>query len=183
MTRNVRLTIMMASVVAFGSLALPGEAAARDEEQPYPAGARPVAAPGFSVEGLLGSGLDSQYGLMAGARGGYTTDNGVYLGGNATRADRSDGATDTLLGGELGYKYFPTPKVELRPFGIVGADIASASSAPGLHPAPSATRLAIQPGILAAYHFGSFFVSAEGRLQVLPTPVAPSLLAGAGLNF
>jgi len=179
--RNLRFTVLVAGTALFGCLALPNGADAREETvEAYPAGSRPVAAPGFSAEGILGSGLDSQYGLMAGARGGYTTDQGVYVGGNATRADRGDGATDTLVGGELGYKYYATPKLELRPFALAGADITSSSDLLGRR---NGTRLAVVPGVLAAYHFGSFFVSAEGRLQVLPTPVAPSLLGGAGLIF
>lgn len=45
------------------------------------------------------------------------------------------------------------------------------------------TRFALQPGLVVARHFGKFFVAADGRVQVTPSPGALSLLAGAGLTF
>lgn len=133
-----------------------------------------------SGDAFVGSGLGNRYGLGYGARVGYTMPKGIMLGVDATRYQGQASSSETIVGGEVGLRNFVTPRLEVRPFALVGAAIQSAGNLVG---APSTTQLALQPGVLAAWHFGRAFVSAEGRLQVTPTPAAASLLGGAGLTF
>lgn len=134
----------------------------------------------ISAEASGGSGINSRFGAAYGARVGYTFPSGVYLGADATRYQGRAGSAETMLGGDLGMRFFPARRLEVRPYTFVGAAIES----PGSNPeAISRTRFGLQPGLFAAYHLGAAYLGAEGRVQVIPTPAAASLLGTAGLTF
>ncbi len=132
------------------------------------------------VQGVIGSGIDNRYDLGVGARLGYVLNSGLYLGGTVTHYSGEQSSSELLLGGDVGYELYAAPHWELRPFAMVGAAVQNAGDVPGGN---NRTTFAFQPGFLTAYHFGPGFVSAEGRVQVAPTPAAVSLLGGAGLVF
>ncbi len=138
----------------------------------------------------LGSGFVDTYGLGMGARVGYTFPSGIYAGadvthyfGNTVTTTTGDvGAHATFVGAEGGYKLFPTRKWEVRPYVFVGpAFIRSVQAVP--FSSESVTRFAVQPGLLAAYHFGNVFVSAEAKAHITPTPNALTVFGGAGMGF
>jgi hypothetical protein len=136
----------------------------------------------ISAEGMVGSGIDARHGLAIGARLGHTTDSGLYLGASATRfqTERSSSASTLLLGGDIGAQLGRSLNFEVRPYAFVGASF----SRPGeLSAEPNRTELAFAPGLVIAPHFGPFYVVGEGRLQILPSPVAVSFLGGAGFTF
>lgn len=133
----------------------------------------------ISAEAFGGSGINSRFGAAYGARVGYTTPQRVYLGADATRYQGQAGSSETLLGGDIGMRFFPTNRLEVRPFALVGAAI----EAPGEAGGSANTQFALQPGLLAAYHLGAAYLGAEGRIQVAPTPAAASLMGTAGLTF
>jgi hypothetical protein len=134
-------------------------------------------APGAQLEGHVGTGFNDVYNVGFGARLGFTTDAGIYLGGNLEHFIGSGlpGGTphNTLVAGELGMKLYPTYRLELRPYGLAGA----------LIPANVNTQLAVAPGLVAAYHFGAAFVDVDGRYVVTPGPQTFMLIGGAGIGF
>jgi hypothetical protein len=153
-----------------------------------PAGTRTV--PGYDAAIQLGGGFTDTYGFGIGARLGYTTSMGAYIGANLIHyfghtVDTSTGqesAHATFVGAEGGYKFFATRNWEVRPYIFAGpAFITSVDSNPFMK--QSITRFAVQPGLVAAYHAGSFFVSAEGKYHVTPSPTAFTIFGGAGLGF
>jgi len=131
---------------------------------------------GVELGGYAGVG----YGVGAGGRIGGTFDPGVYLGGAFTYYT----GNAAFLGGELGYKFWPGYRWELRPYVFVGAAfLRVGDDGFGRHPNDSDVVLAFQPGFLGAYHFGAAFVSAEGRVYVAPNPGALAFLGGVGVNL
>jgi hypothetical protein len=125
-----------------------------------------------------------------GARVGYTFPNGIYAGadvthyfGNTVTTSTGDvGAHATFVGAEGGYKLFTNPHWEVRPYVFVGpAFIRTVQAVP--FASESITRFAIQPGLLAAYHFGDMFLSAEAKVHVTPSPTALTVFGGAGMGF
>lgn len=143
---------------------------------------------GVQASAQLGTGFTDPYGLGIGGRVGYTFLHGVYLGGgvshyfgktvNTVFGNQSEGAT--FVGGELGYELYPTYRWEVRPYAFLGPSwITRVDSLGGT----TTTALAFQPGLLTAYHFSNWFVSAEGKVHVTPEPVALALFAGMGLGF
>lgn len=127
---------------------------------------------GTELHGFAGVG----YGVGIGGRLGYAFHSGVYGGGALTYF--SQGAT--FLGGELGYKLFPSVHWELRPYLFAGPAFVRVGNE-GFARSDAVTVLAVQPGFLAAYRFGPAFLSAEARAYLNPNPGALALLGGVGV--
>jgi len=131
---------------------------------------------GVEVEGYAGAG----YGIGAGARLGTTVVPDVYLGGAFTYYT----GNAVFLGGELGYKFWPGRRWELRPYLFMGPAFARVSDEGfGRRPGQSEVLLAFQPGFIGAYHFGPAYLAMEGRAYVAPNPGALVLLGGVGVNL
>src|SRR5262249_31987845 len=110
--------------------------------------------PGPEVEGYFGSGFTNPYNYGAGARLGYTTNQGIYLGGAVEHFVGQELAGNphiTYAGGETGLKLFPTSRLEIRPYGFVGAAF----------PGSGSPQLAMHPGVIGAYHFGRGFIDVD----------------------
>jgi hypothetical protein len=133
---------------------------------------------GAEAGAQVGAGFENPYGLGVGARLGYSFHPGVYVGAAYTHFfGASPLAHADFFGGELGYKFFPTERWELRPYAFLGpAFIATEDYA-------TRTHLAFQPSLLTAYHFGAVYISAEGRGLVTPEPAAFALLGGVGIGL
>jgi hypothetical protein len=145
---------------------------------------------GVQAGGQLGAGFTDTYGFGLGARIGYTFLHGVYVGGAITHyfgnsvdtVTGTESAHATFFGGEAGYSLYPDVHWELRPYVFLGPSwITTVQSGTGFK--ESRTRLAFQPGVLVAYHFGNVFLTGEGKFHVTPDPTAFTLLAGAGVGF
>ncbi len=145
---------------------------------------------GYEASAQIGSGFVDTYGLGLGARFGFTSSNGIYVGGDATyyfgntvaSATGHLSAHTTFVGGEGGYEFFPDPRWEVRPYVFFGpAFIHTVQAVP--FASESVTRFAVQPGLLTAYHFGGAFVSAEAKVHVTPNPTAFTVFGGTGLGF
>jgi hypothetical protein len=141
--------------------------------------------PGWEVSAQMGGGI----GFGVGARAGYTLDRGVYLGGAFTHFFGSSEPTingdqrtsRNLFGGDIGYKmFFLDRMVEVRPFVFLGADMFHE-----LHDNPrtmsSETGFSVTPSILAAYRFGTWYVSGEFRVMITPTPTHVAGFGGFGM--
>lgn len=159
-------------------------------EQPTPTGAQ-VITQGVQAGAGLGTGFSSTYGLGLEGRLGYTFHDGIYAGGNVqyfmgqTINDQS--AHATFVGGEIGYKFFPTARVEVRPFVFAGPAFVT-TVAPSTNPnlaanVTSKTDLAVQPGVIAQYHFGHAFVGGDAHYMLTPSPNTLSLMGMAGIAF
>jgi hypothetical protein len=142
--------------------------------------------PGFEVSGQLGGGAG---GFGLGARGGYTMDRGIYLGGSYTHFFGSSEETingdqrtsRNLFGGDIGYKLFFVDRViEVRPFVFLGADFFHEFHE-DTRSMSSETGFAVHPSILAAYRFGTMYVSGEFRAMITPTPVHVAGFGGFGM--
>jgi hypothetical protein len=133
---------------------------------------------GAEAAGQVGAGFENPYGLGMGARLGYSFHPGVYVGAAYTHFfGRTSSEHADFFGGELGYKFFPTARWELRPYAFLGpAFIATDDFA-------ARTSLAFQPSLLTAYHFGTVYISAEARGLVTPDPAAFALLGGVGVGL
>lgn len=134
----------------------------------------------IAAEAFGGSGIGGRYGAAYGGRVGYTTPGGVFIGAEGTRYQGAQGSSDLVIGGDVGMRFFPTSRFEIRPHALIGANIRDAGD---MADGPSGTTLAIQPGLFAGYHLGAVYLGAEGRVQVVPTPAAASVLGTAGLTF
>lgn len=199
------MRIQAALALATTALLAPGAASAFSfptsfNEAPRGAGTeKPEGQPGAGgiQEGLeaqanIGSGFTRTYGLGFGGRLGYTLRPGVYVGGaisyyqgrSVETPNGSASNSATWVGAEVGYKLFPgNAHWELRPYMFAGPAIVKTATG-GIFPVQeTTTRFGLQPGLLGAYHFGSAFISAEGRYHLTPSPAAFTLLAGAGLAF
>jgi hypothetical protein len=188
-------------VLAIGLLGITSTTAAWAAEPPGPLNAPPAGPgtevkntimpvpgrvePGWEVSGQIGGGI----GFGVGARAGYTLDRGIYLGGSYTHFFGSSEPTingdqrtsRNLFGGDIGYKmFFLDRMLEVRPFVFLGADFFHE-----LHDNPatmtSETGFSVTPSILAAYRFGSMFVSGEFRTMITPTPVHVAGFGGFGM--
>ena len=131
---------------------------------------------GAEIAGFAGAG----YGVGVGGRIGGTFDNGVYLGGSFTWYTTNA----SFVGGELGYKFWPGYRWELRPYVFMGpAFLRVGNEGFGRRADQPDVVFAFQPGFLAAYHFGAAYISAEGRAYVTPNPGALALFGGVGVNL
>jgi hypothetical protein len=143
--------------------------------------------PGWEVSAQIGGGQ----GFGVGARAGYTLDRGIYLGGAYTHFFGSSTATingdqrtsRNLFGGDIGYKmFFADRMLEVRPFVFLGADFFHEFH-DDTRSMSSETGFAVHPSILAAYRFGSMYVSGEFRAMITPTPVHVAGFGGFGLSL
>jgi hypothetical protein len=115
---------------------------------------------------------------------------GLYAGGSilhffgpSVRAiNGNESEPQTLIGGDIGYKLFPRPEIELRPFLFAGVGIFDRLNEE-TRTVDTGVDFTLDPAFLAAYHFGNAFVSAEARLQVTPTPARIAILGGLGLGL
>jgi hypothetical protein len=131
---------------------------------------------GAEIAGYAGAG----YGVGVGARVGGTFASGVYLGGAFTYYT----GNASFVGGELGYKFWPGYRWELRPYAFLGAALRRVGEEGfGRSAEEDAAVFAFQPGFLAAYHFGPAYISADARVYVAPNPGALALLGGVGVNL
>jgi hypothetical protein len=105
-----------------------------------------------------------------------------FFGPSVATLTGTDTESQTLFGADLGYKLFPRPDVELRPFIFSGIGIFNRLNDRN-NIVDQSTDLTVSPAFLAAYHFGNAFLSAETRLQVAPTPIHFALLGGLGLGI
>jgi hypothetical protein len=142
--------------------------------------------PGWEAGALVGGGI----GVAVGARAGYSFVPGLYAGGTVLHFFGSsretlignDSESQTVFGGELGYKIYPVPNIELRPFLFTGFGFFDQYGEKTTLIERS-TNFTMAPAFLTAYHFGNLFVSAEARLQVAPTPTRIAVLGGVGLGL
>ncbi|HZU84854.1 MAG TPA: outer membrane beta-barrel protein, partial [Polyangiaceae bacterium] len=141
---------------------------------------------GAEVSAAIGSGFTDTYGLGLEGRLGYTFARGVYAGGDLQyfvgQSVNGLNAHATFLGGELGYKFFPSRRIEIRPYAFLGpAWITEVHT----NPVESVSKvdLGVQPGVLAAYHFGDVFLGADAHYMLTPTPNTLAVTANAGLGF
>jgi hypothetical protein len=131
---------------------------------------------GAEMAGYAGVG----YGVGVGGRIGATTVPGVYLGGSFTYYT----ANATFVGGELGYKFWPGDRWELRPYVFLGpAFLRVGDDGFGRRADQPRVVFGFQPGFLAAFHFGPAYISGEGRVYVTPNPGALAFLGGVGVNL
>jgi hypothetical protein len=153
-------------------------------EQPSaraPAGLRP----GIEASAGLGSGFSDTYIGGIEGRVGYTLRQGVYAGGAVQHfvghSVHDQSAHATFVGGEIGYKAYPTPAIEVRPFVFVGPSFITQVTSDGT--AISKVDLAVQPGVIGMYHFGSAFVGADVHYMLYPAPNTIAAMASAGFGF
>jgi len=151
---------------------------------------------GWSVAALLGFGANNGVGFGLGARGGYTLDNHVYIGG--TLLDHfGSGLNILLLGGEGGYDFVAGP-VMIRAYAGIGFAIASISGVSetvpnGLggtttvsSPSVSTTNFAFWPGCVVTYTFpqnDKFFVGGDARIYILDDFNTFALYGFGGMHF
>jgi hypothetical protein len=145
-------------------------------ERAEPAYSRYPYRTGVEMGGYAGVG----YGVGVGGRIGATTVPGIYLGGSFTYYTQNA----TFVGGELGYKFWPGERWELRPYAFLGpAFLRVGNDGFGRNPNDPEVVFAFQPGFLAAVHFGQAYISGEGRVYVTPNPGALAFLGGVGVNL
>jgi len=131
---------------------------------------------GAEIAGYAGAGA----GVGVGARLGGTFYPGVYLGGAFTYYT----GNASFVGGELGFKFWPGYRWELRPYAFLGAAFLRVGDEGfGRSANEPDVVLAFQPGFIAAYHFGAAYISADARAYVAPNPGALALLGGVGVNL
>jgi len=135
----------------------------------------------------IGTGFADTYGLGLEGRIGYTFRQGVYAGGNVQyyvgHSVNDQSAHAAFVGGELGYKFFPNDRVEIRPFVFAGpAFITQVAAAPVVE-SISTTGFALQPGVIAMYHFGDAFIGGDAHYMITPGPNTLGVFANGGFGF
>jgi hypothetical protein len=130
---------------------------------------------GTELGGFIGGGYGS---LGVGGRIGYAFYSGVYAGGAFTFYTENA----SLIGSELGYKFFPGYHWELRPYLFAGPAFIGIGDR-GFGRPRTDTVLAVQPGLLGAYRFGPAFLSAELRAYLTPDPGALAVFGGGGVSL
>lgn len=142
--------------------------------------------PGWEAGVQAGGGI----GFGLGLRAGYSFVPGLYTGGSLTHFFGpsvgtllgSDNEAQTTFGVDVGFKFFPRPPVELRPFLFTGFGVFNKLNESN-NIVDQSTEFTLWPSFLAAYHIGNVFVSGETRLQVTPAPVHFALLGGLGIGM
>ncbi len=136
------------------------------------------------VGGQLMYGLDTEdgdlnsYGIGIAPKGGYTLDMGLFIGG---RLDYFFGGSEDVPGGEVsanvyqllaevGYDIGLSPDLVVRPklgvgFGTVGAELCMSGGS--CTDQDAKTGLALNPGAGILYSFGSVFLDADLRYNML----------------
>ncbi len=155
----------------------------------------PIDPPGWSIQALLGLGVNDGVGFGLGARGGYTLDNHVYIGG--TLLDHfGSGLNLLLLGGEGGYDFVAGP-VMIRAYAGIGFAIASIGGTTETiatptgtttvgSPSVSSTNFAFWPGGTVTYTFPQndrFFVGGDARIYVFSGFSTFALYGLGGMHF
>jgi hypothetical protein len=139
---------------------------------------------GIEAAAAIGTGFADTYGLGFEGRVGYTFKQGIYAGAAVQQyvghSINDQQAHASFVGGEAGYKYYPTESLEIRPYAFVGPGFITQVSPSGTL---SRTDLALQPGVVAMYHFGALFVGADAHVMVLPSPNTLAVLASGGIGF
>jgi hypothetical protein len=131
---------------------------------------------GAEVAGFAGAG----YGVGVGARLGATLSPGLYLGGAFTYYT----GNASFAGGELGYKFWPNLRWELRPYAFLGGAFRRVGDDGfGRRADEPDAVFAFQPGFIAAYHFGAAYIGVDGRAYVAPNPGALAVLGSFGVNM
>jgi len=163
----------------------------RAAAEPVPAAERPPYHPGLQAEAGLGTGFSSTYGLGVEGALGYTWQQGIIAGG-AVQYFQGQSVNDhsshaMFVGGEAGYRIFPSHKVEVRPYVFVGPAFIT-TVAPSANPnqpsVVSKTDLAVQPGVIAQYHLSdAFSVGGDVHYMLTPSPNTLAVMATAGLAF
>jgi hypothetical protein len=132
--------------------------------------------PGAQADAALGTGVRDVYAVGVSGRLGYAFASGPSAGGAITQFVGGGNDYATFVGAEGGYKFFPTYRWEMRPYAFIGPAF--------LHRAGvSETDLALQPSVASAYHFGPWFLSADARAYVIPSPGTLAVLVGGGAGF
>ena len=141
---------------------------------------------GYEANAQIGTGFSSTYGLGVGARAGYTFRQGIYVGGafdyffgNSTNDNTAYG---TFFGADVGYKFFFFDRWEVRPHIIAGPGFTKYVNTEPFY-TDSRIGFAVQPGLMAAYHFGEFYLMGDGRWFATPAPNTFALTVGAGVGF
>jgi hypothetical protein len=152
---------------------------------------RAAVRPGLEASAAIGTGFADTYGLGFEGRVGYTFANGVYAGGAGQyylgHSLNDQQAHAGFVGGEVGYKLFPTDALEVRPYVFAGPAFITQVARSPVPTAPpntiSRTDFALQPGVLAMYHFGGAFVGGDAHVMLFPSPNTIALLASGGFGF
>jgi hypothetical protein len=145
---------------------------------------------GLQAEAGLGTGFSSTYGLGLLGAVEYTWSQGILAGGQVQyfmgQTVNGQSSHAMFVGGEVGYRIFPTPKVEVRPYAFVGPAFittVSPTANPNQPNVISKTDLAVQPGVVGQYHFGRAFVGGDAHYMLTPSPNTLAIMATAGLAF
>ena len=186
---------LLASTVAVGALLLAGTAAA---DPAFTAGKPSVSA---QLDYGIWTGDDigdvNPYGLGLGARGGYTLDPGLYVGGAFDYF--FGGSVDVpgaevkfnlwTLHGEVGYDLGVAPNIVIRPKAGLGLTTGHAKLCiQGNCQSDSNGKMSLAPGAQALYSLDSLFLTAEARYNIVfdtENGSGNGLLfgVGAGLTF
>jgi hypothetical protein len=141
---------------------------------------------GWSAAALLGFAFND-IGFGIGARGGYTLDNHVYLGGTLLYHFGQNDVSAFMLGAEGGYDFIVGPVV-IRPYLGLGVSVVSVSV-----PVPgggtvgaSSTNVALWPGGTVLYPIPGnerWFVGGDARVLIINDFNTFALFALGGLRF
>ncbi len=192
------LAVMAIAPIALVASALVASSASAQtlNSPPGGAGTERAAGPAGGIrEGVeasagIGTGFADTYGLGFEGRIGYTFRSAIYAGADVQyfigHTVNDEQAHAAFVGGQLGYKLFPTERIEIRPYVFAGpAFIRQVASGPASTPVitNSKTDFALQPGALVSYHFGNFFLGGDAHYMLIPSPNTLAVEATAGLGF
>jgi hypothetical protein len=147
---------------------------------------------GWSAAAMLGFAFND-IGFGIGARGGYTMDQHVYIGGTLLYHFGQDDVSAFLIGAEGGYDFIAGPVV-IRPYLRLGVSIVSVNvpsvPLPGGGTAgggsASSTNVALWPGCTVLYPIPGnerWFVGGDARVLVINDFNTFALFALGGLRF
>ena len=127
-------------------------------------------------DGKRSSRFGGGIGFGIGGKAGYSFVPGLYLGAFATHffgpsvntLDGESHESQTIFGGDVAYKFFPAPAIELRPFVLAGAGVFKQLQELGN--TDTNTKFVLAPGFLAAYHFGNAVRIGRGAPRANPYP-------------
>jgi ABC-type transport system substrate-binding protein len=147
---------------------------------------------GWSAAAMLGFAFND-IGFGIGARGGYTLDSHVYLGGTLLYHFGQDDVSAFLIGAEGGYDFLAGPVV-IRPYLGLGVSIVSVNvptyALPGGGTAgggsASSSNVALWPGCTVLYPIPGnerWFVGGDARILIINDFNTFALFALGGLRF
>jgi hypothetical protein len=177
--------VAIASTVLAGCLLFAPEAHAQEA----------VDIPGWSAQALVGFAFND-VGFGLGARGGYTLDNHVYIGGTLLYHLGNNGVSALMIGGEGGYD-FPVGPIIIRPYGGLGMVNVSVSIPAYTVPGPggpttygggsvSDTKVGFWPGCQFLYSIPGnekFFVGGDARILIIDNFNTLALYGVGGIHF